>query len=153
MSRILLACALAASITACADAPLAPESAVAGPNAAVVRYERSFRMFRTACNGELVTLAGMTDVTELQQDRVLNVVMRSEGLGVGQTSAYRISWMKTFQFVAGEATHQSATELLRLQGDASTPDTFIRGIAVATVNPDGTVVVDIDFSDEACHGA
>jgi len=60
--------------------------------------------------------------------------------------------MQTFQFVDGGATHQSATELLRLQGDGKTPDTFIRGITVVSVNPDGTVVVDIDFSDEACHG-
>lgn len=152
MTRFIAVLSLA-TLVACDAAPTAPRHLIPDtPLASVVRYEHSFRMFRTACNGEMVTLAGMTDIMVVTQGDVVSVTMRSEGLGVGQTSAYTIDWTRTSRLMAGTATHETTTELLRLAGDGATPDTFIRGVTSLTVNPDGTVVVDLDFTDQDCHG-
>lgn len=153
MHRTLAVLSLVTTLAACDGVTTAPHLAPVTPHAAMSRYEISFRMFRTACNGELVTLAGMTEVTQVTQGDVLSVTMRSEGLGAGQSSLYRISWTRTLRLVQGVAAHETTTELLRLAGDGRTPDTFIRGITSLTASPDGTVVVEVDFSDQACHGA
>lgn len=152
MTRLIAALCIA-TLAACDAAPTAPRQLTPdSPLAAIVRYEQSFRMFRTACNGELVTLAGMTEITHLTQGDLVSVTMRSEGLGVGQTSAYKIDWTRSSRLMAGTAMHETTTELLRLAGNGATPDTFIRGVSSLTLNPDGTVVVDLDFTDQECRG-
>lgn len=152
MTRFIAALSLA-TLVACDASPIAPRQLTPdSPLAAIVRYEQSFRMFRTACNGELVTLAGMTEITRVTQGDLVSVTLRSEGLGVGQTSAYKIDWTRSSRLMDGTAMHETTTELLRLAGDGATPDTFIRGVSSLTVNPDGTVVVDLDFTDQDCQG-
>jgi hypothetical protein len=39
-----------------------------------------------------------------------------------------------------------------MRGTGGTPDTFIREMTAVTRAPDGTILLEIDFSDEACHG-
>jgi hypothetical protein len=151
LPRTLLAFGAALVVTACGDSPTAAGPAAVHPATAALRYEQSFRMFRTACNGELVTLAGMTTVTVTQQGNVLSAVLLSEGEGAGSRSHYRISWLRTLTFVDGETAHESTGELLRLMGDGKTPDTFIHGVTSVTRNADGTVLAEVDFDDEACH--
>lgn len=151
MSRMSIALGLATLAAACSEAPAAFEAPL-GPQAAISRSERSFRMFRTACNGELVTLAGMTDITTVEQNGLLSVRMVSEGLGIGPTSAYSISWIQTEQLVQGQVTRAASTELLRLRGNGATPDTFIRGLSTVTLLPDGSIAVELNFSNEDCHG-
>lgn len=147
--------ALAAlALAACSDVPTAAESLDISPAAgAVQRSETSFRMFRTACNGERVTLVGMTTTTEVLQDGVWSIVANSEGQGASYTSAYRISWLRTFHLRDGVTSHESASEILRLQSYRGGPDTFIRGITSVTRDAEGNVVVEVDFSDESCPGA
>jgi hypothetical protein len=146
-----IALGLAALGAACSEAPAA-FGVPLEPQVSISRSERTFRMFRTACNGELVTLAGMTDITTVEQNGLLSVRMVSEGLGVGQTSAYSISWTQAEQLVEGQVTRAASTELLRLRGNGATPDTFIRGFSTVTLLPDGSVAVELDFNNEACHG-
>jgi hypothetical protein len=152
LNRTIAALCLTTALVACDAAPTQPHLLPDAPLTSVFRYEQSFRMFRTACNGDLVTLAGMTEITQVTQGDVLSLTMRSEGLGAGQTSLYKISWTKTLRLVQGVAAHETTTDILRLAGTGATPDTFIRGITSVTVSPDGTTVVDIDFDDQACHG-
>ena len=149
MHRSILALGVAAALAACGEVPT--ESSAVRPQAAVTRSEQSFRMFRTACNGDLVTLAGMTKITRVERDGVQIVTLDSEGQGAGQLATYSITWLRTMRFVAGGATTETSTELLRLRGDG-VPDTFIRGVTATTIQPDGSVAVAIDFTDEACRG-
>lgn len=152
MRRSVLAVATAFAALACGEAPTSSTTEAVQSQPGAVRYETSFRMSRIACNGERVTLVGMTDVTWNQQYGVTTVTLKSVGQGAGQFTAYKLSWLRSFQLVQGQATHEGSSEILRLVGTANTPDTFIRGITTATLNPDGTVVADVDFSDEACLG-
>ena len=39
-----------------------------------------------------------------------------------------------------------------MRGTGNTPDTFIRELTSVTRAPDGAILLEIDFSDEACHG-
>jgi len=150
LHRYFLALGVAGALAACGDAPT--QSSPVRPQAAVTRTEQSFRMFRTACNGDLVTLAGMTKVTRIERDGVQIVALDSEGQGAGQLATYSIAWLRTMRFVEHGATTETSTELLRLRGDG-VPDTYTRGIIITTLQPDGSVVVGPLFSDEACHGA
>jgi hypothetical protein len=72
-------------LTGCGDSPTAPAAAEGpGIEAAVIRTEHSFRMARTACNGERVTLVGMSDVVINEEDGIRSAVVRSNGQGAGQ---------------------------------------------------------------------
>lgn len=153
MSRSFSSLALlaVAGLTACGDSATAPAD-VPGLEAAIIRTEHSFRMTRTACNGERVTLVGMSDVVLNEQDGLWSAVVRSEGQGAGQYTAYRISWVSSFRFVEGGVTRESESQVLLMRGTGKTPDTFIREMTAVTRAPDGTILLEIDFSDEACHG-
>ncbi len=155
MSRSISSLALlaVAGLTACGDsatAPAAPEGP--GIEAAVIRTEHSFRMTRTACNGERVTLVGMSDVVINEQDGIWSAVVRSNGQGAGQFTAYRIAWVSNFRIVNAGVTRESESQVLLMRCTGGTPDTFIREMTAVTRAPDGSVIVEVDFSDEACHG-
>ena len=150
MRRSILALGTAVALAACSEAPT--QSSAVRPEAAIYRTETSFRMFRTACDGDLVTLAGMTKVTVIQQNGVWSAILDSEGQGAGQHGTYTISWLRTYRFVEGGATTESSTEVLRMKGAGSTPDSFIRGITTVTLLPDGSVSANVDFSNESCSG-
>lgn len=155
MSRSVSTLALlaAAGLTACGDSATAPATAEGpGIEAAVIRTEQSFRMTRTACNGERVTLVGMSDVVINEQDGIWSAVVRSNGQGAGQFTAYRISWVSNFRIVEAGVSRESETQVLLMRGTGGTPDTFIREMTAVTRAPDGTILLEIDFSDEACHG-